>query len=112
MKIQKGDTVELLKDFASGDRGWKRGRRGKVLMVYKRKDMVLVEGVRFIFRHLRKSQQHPRGARVEKEAPVHVSNVALVCPSCLERTKVGRRFLKDGSKVRFCKKCNENIDQE
>ena len=112
MKVQKGDTVELLKDFASGDRGWKKGRRGKVLMVYRDKDMVLVEGVRFIYRHLRKSQQHPRGARVEKEAPVHVSNVAVVCPGCQEKTKVGRRFLKDGSKVRYCKKCNENIDQE
>ncbi len=111
-KIKKGDTVEILKDFASGDRGWKRGRRGKVLAVLNDRDQVLVEGVRFIYRHMRKSQQHPRGARIEKEAPVHASNVAVVCPSCLKKTRVGRRHLKDGSKVRFCKKCNENIDQE
>lgn len=120
MKLRQGDTVEILKDVTGcGDRNWPKGRRGKVLMVLRDSDRVVVEGVRFIYRHVRRSRQHPRGARVEKEAPLHVSNVALVCPACLEKTRVGYRFLLEGgkkknheTKVRFCKKCNQNIDQE
>lgn len=110
MRIKKGDTVEILKTFASGERQWTRGQRGKVLKVDPAAEQVIVEGVRMMFRHMRRSQENPRGARIEKEGPIHISNVAIVCPSCVEKSRVGYRRLDSGKKVRFCKKCDQNID--
>lgn len=111
-KVRTGDTVILLKTFASGERQWKRGTRGKVLRVIEERDQIIVEGVRKTFRHLRRSQQHPRGARIEKEGPIDASNVAVLCPNEGRAAKVGFRFLAEGQKVRYCKRCGENIDIE
>ncbi len=113
MHIKQGDLVEMIKSFTSGsEREWKKGTRGKVLRVITEDEKLIVEGVKMVYRHLRRSQQHPRGARIEKEAPIHVSNVKLVCPSCQKAARVGHHRLTDGTKVRFCKKCRENIDVE
>jgi large subunit ribosomal protein L24 len=71
MKIRSGDVVEIL----TGD---DRGKQGKVLRTMPGKDRVVVEGVNVVYKHVRKTQQNPRGGRIEKEAPIHVSNVRVV----------------------------------
>jgi len=96
MKIKSGDTVVVI---AGAD----KGVTGKVISVDSEKGKVLVEGVNKVFKHVRKSQRNPQGGRLEKEMPVDVSNVMLVCPQTGKRTRVGYRFSKDGSKERFAK---------
>ncbi len=101
-RIRTGDTVKVIA-------GKDRGRIGKVKKVYPEKKRVLVEEVNIVKRHLR-----PRGANepsgiVEMAAPIHISNVMLVCPNCGEPTRVGYMKLEDGSKARVCKKCGEVI---
>lgn len=88
--------------------GESRGKTGKVLKVFRDKNTVIIEGVNFIKRHMRKSQKNPQGGIIEKEAAINVSKVVLVHTD--EPTKVGYRFLKDGKKVRYSKKTDEVID--
>jgi large subunit ribosomal protein L24 len=107
MKIKKGDTVLVI----SGD---DRGKTGKVLKVFSEKNRVIVEGVNFIKRHTRQTQQMQKGGIIEKEAPVHVSNLMLHCPKCSSPTKVAFRILEgEGEgrpkKVRICRKCGEIV---
>ncbi len=103
--IKKGDTVELI----TGD---ERGRRGVVQRVYPRKQRVVVQGVNIVKKHQRPIQAgrgQVRAGIIEFEAPVHLSNVMLVCPACGERTRVGIREA-DGGKVRVCKQCEADIE--
>ena len=104
MLIRVDDTVEVI----SGD---DRGVRGRVLRVDRKAGRVVVEGVNVVLKHVRPSRQARQGGRLSKERPIDLSNVMLVCPSCKQRTRVGARFLADGSKVRYCKKCDVNIGQ-
>jgi len=101
MFIKKGDEVLII---AGND----RGKRGRVLKVFPKKHRVIVEGINFIKRHTRPSQNNPQGGIVEKEAPIHVSNVKLIHNG--EPTRVGYRYLDDGSKVRFAKTTGEVIE--
>jgi large subunit ribosomal protein L24 len=106
-KIRKGDTVEVIA-------GKDVGERGQVLTVYPKKQRLVVENVNMAKKHQRE-RQGPGGQTLPAQildfpAPMDWSNVMLVCPSCDERTRVGIRFDNDDRKVRFCKKCNENID--
>jgi len=101
LKIKKGETVIVV----SGD---DKGKVGKVLKVFPKKQRVIVEGVNFIKRHTRPSQKNPQGGIIEKEAPIHISNVMVWFNN--ERTKVGFKVLKDGKKVRYSKKTGEIID--
>ncbi|MAG21586.1 MAG: 50S ribosomal protein L24 [Candidatus Marinimicrobia bacterium] len=101
MNIRKGDTVEVI----SGD---DRGKKGKVLQSYPTTDKIVVEGINFIKRHTRPSQNNPQGGIVEREAPIHVSNVMLVAGG--QRTRVGLRFLETGRKVRYSLKTGDDID--
>jgi large subunit ribosomal protein L24 len=74
-------------------------------------DRVVVQGVNIIIKHQRRTGDvRTQFGRIELEAPIHISNVMLVCPSCKEATRVGFRTLDDGSKARYCKSCDENID--
>lgn len=105
-RIKKGDTVEVVagKDI---------GVRGEVIEVLNKKDRVIVSGVNLLKRHHRARQvgaQQIPAQIIEFDAPIHLSNVMLVCPSCNERTRVGYRFKDNGSKARFCKKCDTTID--
>ncbi|PIS27710.1 MAG: 50S ribosomal protein L24 [Candidatus Marinimicrobia bacterium CG08_land_8_20_14_0_20_45_22] len=100
-RIRKNDMVKVTT-------GESRGKTGKVLKVFPDKNTVIVEGVSFIKRHMRKSQKNPQGGIIEKEAPINVSKVILIHTD--EPTKVGYRFLKDGKKVRYSKKTDEVID--
>jgi large subunit ribosomal protein L24 len=103
-RIKKGDTVEVI----SGDG---RGLRGKVQLVKPDKKRVVVSGVNIVKKHqrpMRAGRREVQPGIIEYEAPIHSSNVMLVCPSCNERTRVGFEQ-KDGRKVRVCKKCDETI---
>ncbi len=101
-RIKKGDEVIVLA-------GREKGKRGKVLRVVRKEDRVLVQGVNMIKRHTRPSQVSPGGI-LEREAALHISNVALVDPKLGKPTRVGYKFLEDGRKVRFAKLSGEVID--
>ncbi|MEQ8790034.1 MAG: 50S ribosomal protein L24 [Pirellulaceae bacterium] len=104
MHIKIDDMVEIL----TGD---DKFERGKVLRVDHQAGKVLVEGVNRVYKHVRRSQRNPQGGRLSKEMPVQISNVKLVCTSCGKAAKTGNRYLADGSKERFCKKCGASQGQ-
>jgi len=88
------------------------GKRGRVLRVVTDKNRVIVEGVNIIKRHTKPNpQRNIKGGIVEREAGLHASNVQLVCPECGKATRVGRRVLSDGRKVRICRKCEGVVDK-
>ena len=92
--------------------GKDRGKRGRVLRVVPEKNRVVVEGVNIIKRHTKANpQRNIKGGVVEREAAVHASNVQLVCPECGAQTRVGRKILGDGRKVRICRKCEGVVDK-
>ncbi len=105
-RIKKGDTVEVIA-------GKDRGTRGEVLRVIPKKDRVVVERVNIVKKHQRPVQagrQQVQPGIIEFEAPIHLSNVMLVCPQCEARTRVGYRVNEDGRKVRVCRKCGQDIE--
>lgn len=105
-RIKKGDSVEVI---AGKDKGF----RGEVITVMPKKDRVVINGINIMKRHEKARQagnQQVPAQIVEFEAPLHLSNVMLVCPSCNEITRVGFKVKDDGYKTRVCKKCNEDID--
>lgn len=104
MHIRVDDTVQVM----IGD---DQGTRAKVLVVDRDAGKVVVEGVNRVYKHVRRSQKNPQGGRLSKEMPVQISNVQLVCPSCSKATRTGARFLDDGSKERFCRKCGAALGQ-
>ena len=104
MKIKVGDTVKVI----AGD---ERGQTGKVVRVLNKKDKVVVEGVNKVFKHVRRSQKNPQGGRLSKEMPVQVAKVSLVCSKCGSATRVGARFLDEGGKERYCRKCGASLGQ-
>ena len=105
-RIKKGDEVEVIA-------GKDLGERGSVVAVYPKENRVVVEGVNILKKHQKAQQagrQQVQSQILEFEGPIHLSNVMLVCQSCDETTRVGFRFREDGSKTRFCKKCDADID--
>ncbi len=104
MKIKKGDTVEVIS-------GNDRGVRGVVNAANPQEKRVVVAGVHIVKKHQRRTGDvRTQFGIIEREAPVNVSNVALVCPHCDKPTRVGYRVAPDGTKTRICRKCNEIID--
>ena len=91
--------------------GKERGKSGRILKVFPRKNRVLVEKINFIKRHTRPSGQQRQGGIVEREAPIHVSNVMVVCERCNRPIRVGRKILDDGKRTRVCRKCGEVLDK-
>jgi len=92
--------------------GKDRGKKGRVLKVLPLKNRVVVEGVNIIKRHTKPNPQRQiKGGVVEREAPVHASNVQVVCPECGKATRIGRKVLGDGRKVRICRKCEGVVDK-
>ena len=96
MKIHKGDTVKVL-------RGRDAGLTGKVLSVDHSTKRVIVEGINKVFKHVRPSQRNPQGGRLHKEMPIDASKLMVLCPKTNKPTRVGYRFLADGSKERFAR---------
>ena len=104
MHIRIDDTVEVIS-------GEDRHERGKVLLVDHAANKVLVEGINRTYKHVRRSQKNPQGGRLSKEMPIPMSKLKLVCNSCGQATRTGARYLDDGSKERFCKKCSTGLGQ-
>ena len=102
LHIKKGDTVYVL----SGD---DRGQQGRVLKVEVAKQRAIVEGVNMCVKATKPSAQHPQGGLIKKEAPIHISNLALIDPKTGKPTRIGRRKDADGKSVRYAKKSGEVI---
>jgi len=107
MHVRKNDIVKI----KTGDDA---GKTGKVLDVNEDSGRILVEGIHFVWKHLRRSQQHPHGARIQKEAPISASNVVILCQSCNKPTRVSNQKLEQqkGGRVRICKKCKQAVTPE
>ena len=104
MKIKKGDTVEVIS-------GEDKGMRGTVHAVHPKAHQIVVSGVNIVKKHQRPTGNvKTRAGIIELEAPLRISNVALVCPHCDEATRVGFQVLPDGAKSRLCRKCKEVVD--
>ncbi|MCL0041170.1 50S ribosomal protein L24 [Dehalococcoidia bacterium] len=102
-KIRKNDEVVVI-------RGRDRGKKGKVLISIPKADRLIVEGINMIKRHTKPRRTMRQAGIIEREAPLHVSDVKLICKKCNQPTRIGFRLLEDKSKVRLCKKCHEVID--
>ncbi len=105
-RIKKGDTVEVVA-------GKDLGERGEVTAVLPRQDRVVVQGINVMKRHQKAKQagrQQIPAQIVEFDAPLHLSNVMLVCPNCNKKARVGFKVREDGFKVRVCKKCGKDIE--
>jgi large subunit ribosomal protein L24 len=101
-KIRREDTVLVIK-------GKERGKTGVIRQVIPHKRRVIVTGVNMVKRHMRPRAERPGGI-IEREGSIHVSNVMIICKSCNKPTRVGFRFRENGSKVRFCRHCNQPLD--
>ena len=103
--IRKNDNVVVTT-------GKDRGKRGRVVRLVPEKNRLVVEGVNIIKRHTRPNpQKNVKGGVVEREAPLHASNVQIVCPECGKPTRIGKKILDDGRKVRVCRKCEGVLDK-
>ena len=103
MKIRKNDTVLVIA-------GKDKGKKGKVRLAHPKDKSVVVEGINFIKRHARARGAARQAGIIELEAPMHVSNVMLLCDKCNHPTRTSFRILQDGRKVRVCHSCGEVID--
>jgi large subunit ribosomal protein L24 len=102
MKVVKNDSVLVVT-------GNSKGKKGKVLKVFPAEQRIIVEGVNFIKRHTKKSQKNPQGGIIEREAPIHVSNVKVVCSKCGKPARIGRKVLDNKKRVRVCRNCGEML---
>jgi large subunit ribosomal protein L24 len=102
LHIKTGDTVYVIA-------GKEKGKRGKVIKVLRDKNSAVVERLNVVKRHTRPTPKNPTGGIIEKEAGIHVSNLMLYCSKCNGPVRVGRKRLGSGEKVRYCKKCGEEI---
>ncbi len=104
MHIRVNDTVKVMTGNDSGE-------QARVLRVDRKAGKIIVEGVNRVRKHVRRSQRNPQGGQLSKEMPIQVSNVLLVCEGCHQPTRTGARYLEDGSKERYCKKCGVSLGQ-
>ena len=103
MKVRKGDTVMVIA-------GKEKGKTGRVDRILNARDRVTIEGVNMVTRHLKPQPGVRQAGRIQKESPVHISNVMLVCNKCEKPTRVTYTNLEDNRKVRVCLRCRETID--
>jgi large subunit ribosomal protein L24 len=105
MHVHREDTVLILT-------GKDKGKKGRVLKIFPKVEKALVEKVNMVKRHTRPNQQLPQGGIMEKEAPMHISNLQVVCSKCGKATRISHKLLGTGKKARVCKKCGEILDKE
>jgi len=101
-KIKKNDTVKMAA-------GRDKGKTGKVITVFPGTNRALVQGLNMVKKHTRRTKDDQQGGIIQKESPVDVSNLMVVCQKCGKSTRVGFSLLSDGTKTRICKKCKEII---
>jgi large subunit ribosomal protein L24 len=102
--IRKNDTVLVIA-------GREKGKRGKVLFVLPARERVIVEHVNMVKRHQRPTQKLRQGGIIEREAPLHVSNLMLICSKCDKPTRIGMQVLADDRRARVCRRCREIVDK-
>ena len=103
LHVKKGDTVVVLS-------GKDKGKQGKIISAMPSKGLVVVEDVNKVKRHTKPSMKAPQGGILDKEMPLNVCKVQLICPACNKATRIGHKSV-DGKNVRICKKCGEVVDQ-
>jgi len=103
MKIKKDDNVVMIA-------GKDKGKKGKVRFSHPQDKQVIIEGINFIKKHSKARGAAKQAGIIDLEAPVHISNVMLVCNKCDKPSRIGYKKLEDGRRVRFCRACNEVID--
>lgn len=104
LSIRKGDRVLVLS-------GKDRGKKSKVLRVLPRERRVVVEDVNMVKKHTRPTREMMQGGIIDQEAPIHMSNVMLICRHCGQPSRTGTKILEGNRRVRFCKKCQEIVDR-
>ena len=102
--IKKNDLVMVT-------HGKEKGKSGRVLKVLPEREGLIIEKINFVKRHSRPHGQQRRGGIIEKEAPLHISNVMLLCEKCNKPVRIGHRILEGGKKARYCRKCGEIFDK-
>ncbi|PIF01943.1 MAG: 50S ribosomal protein L24 [Draconibacterium sp.] len=102
LHIKKGDNVIVIA-------GVSKGQKGRVLEVIRKSDRAIVEGVNMIKKHTKPNAETPQGGIIEKEAPIHISNLMVVDPKTGEPTRIGRKYNDEGKLVRYSKKSGEEI---
>ncbi|WP_243735323.1 50S ribosomal protein L24 [Paenibacillus turpanensis] len=103
LHVKKDDNVVVIT-------GKDKGKKGRIIAAYPRENRVLVEGVNMVKKHQKPNPANPQGGIIEKEAPIHVSNVAHIDPKSGKATRIGYKVLENGNKVRYAKKSGEVID--
>ena len=103
MHVKRGDTVVVIA-------GKDKGKEGKVVAAYPEQNKVIVEGDAMAKRHQKARMQGQQSGIIEKELPIDASNVMRVCPKCGKPSRVGIKVFEDGSKAKYCKKCNETFN--
>ena len=103
LDIKKNDTVMV----SSGD---EKGKKGRVIAISSEGSRLFIENVNMIKKHMKPNKQFQQGGLIDKEAPLHMSNVMFVCSKCDKPTRLGNKVLETGRKVRACRKCGEVID--
>jgi large subunit ribosomal protein L24 len=101
--VKKGDTVRVIA-------GRDKGKEGQIIRAIPKENRVVVEKINLVKRHQRPTPDFPEGGIITKEAPIHVSNVMIICKSCKKPTRIAHKFLENGKKVRACKKCGATLD--
>lgn len=104
LHVKKGDTVKVIS-------GKEKGKSGKILKAFPAKGRIIIEHLNMIKKHTKRRSQGQGGGIIEREGTINASNVMLVCPSCRQATRLGKKLLEDGSKARVCKKCGEVVDR-
>jgi large subunit ribosomal protein L24 len=102
MKLRKGDRIRVIA-------GKDVGKEGEITRAYPESDRVIVDGVNIAKRHTRATGQTMQGGIIDKDMPLHVSNVAIICSSCDRTSRIGYRFEDDGTKVRVCRRCGKDL---
>lgn len=100
--VKRGDTVVVLS-------GKDKDKKGEVLKVIPKTNRVIVKGVNMVTKHVKPNAANREGGIIHQEAPIHASNVMLYCTKCNKPTRIAKKMLEDGSKVRICKHCNETF---
>ncbi|MCP4670108.1 MAG: 50S ribosomal protein L24 [Desulfobacula sp.] len=103
IRIKKDDKVKVLT-------GKDKGKIGKVLKVAKKTNRVIIENINVVKVNQRPTQANPQGGIVEKNMPIHVSNLMIMCNSCVKPTRISMKLLENGKRVRICKQCSQQID--
>lgn len=105
LHVKKNDQVKVLA-------GKDAGRTGRVLRVFPQRNRAIVENVNTVRRHTRPNpQRNVQGGIVERESPIHLSNLQVICPDCSRPSRVGYQELSDGKRVRVCKRCGATVDR-